>query len=135
MENEDRVKDNINKIVESLSLNTDKFDIAKTLLFNYEKDSILELILENYFRKLEGFPFSTDKALFVIEKMKESIEKKEYLSLRENYKDEDRIAYWCPLTLYNTEEAFEFLLAYVTFNLEKMKEFLEKISRRVSKND
>ena len=134
---DEEIKSSIQKVVDSLAGEVDRFDGHKLLLFN-EEDSVLEVILSNYFRKTEGWSCSSDKTSFVINRMKESIKKKEVLSLQETYQDEedkDKIAYWCPKTLYNTEEAFDLVETFICWNFEKFKSLLLLYSERMKKND
>lgn len=134
---DEEIKSSIQKVVDSLAGEVDRFDGHKLLLFN-EEDSVLEVILSNYFRKTEGWSCSSDKTSFVINKMKESIKKKEVLSLQETYQDEedkDKIAYWCPKTLYNTEEAFDLVETFICWNFDKFKSLLLLYSERMKNND
>lgn len=134
---DEEIKSSLKKVVDGLAGSIDRFEGHQLLLFN-EEDSILEVILSNYFRKTEGWSCSSDKTSFVINKMKESIKNKEILSLRETYQDEedsDKIAYWCPKTLYNTEEAFDLVETFICWNFDKFKSLLLLYSERMKNND
>lgn len=134
---DEEIKSSLKKVVDSLAGSVDRFEGHHLLLFS-EKDNILEVILDNYFRKTEGWSCSSDKTSFVIKKMKESIKNKEILSLQETYQDEedkDKIAYWCPKTLYNTEEAFDLVETFICWNFDKFKSLLLLYSERMKNND
>lgn len=131
---DEEIKSSIQKVVDNLAGSVDRFEGHYLLLFN-EEDSILEVILNGYFRKIEGWSCSSDKTTFVIKKMKESIKNKEVLSLQEKYENEDKIAYWCPKTLYNTEEAFDLVETFICWNFDKFKSLLLLYSERMKDND
>jgi hypothetical protein len=131
---DEEIKSSLKKVVDGLAGSIDRFEGHQLLLFN-EEDSILEVILDNYFRKVEGWSCSSDKTTFVIKKMKESIKNKEILSLQEKYENEDKIAYWCPKTLYNTEEAFILVETFICWNFDKFKSLLLLYSERMKNND
>ena len=133
---DEEIESSLKKVIDNLAGSVDRFEGHQLLLFN-EEDSILEVILNSYFRKIEGWSCSSDKTTFVIKKMKESIKNKEILSLQEKYEneDKDKIAYWCPKTLYNTEEAFDLVETFICWNFEKFKSLLLLYSERMKKND
>ena len=131
---DEEIKSSLKKVIDSLAGSVDRFEGHQLLIFN-EEDGVLEVILNNYFRKVEGWSCSSDKTTFVIKKMKESIKNKEILSLQEKYENEDKIAYWCPKTLYNTEEAFDLVETFICWNFEKFKSLLLLYSERMKKND
>lgn len=130
---EKNIKENIEKVAKALATSIDEFETHKMLLF--DENALLELFLDSYFRAVEGWLCSHDKTCYCINQMKKSIDKKEHLSLQENYKDEDKLAYWCPKSLYNTKELFELIEAYMSFNVNRLEPILKMSIERMKNND
>lgn len=92
----------------------DNYQLLRNYIFTL--DGILEIFFENYFENVEGSSCCCDKASFTICKIKQAIEKGTNLELQEKYDDEDRIAYWCPKTIKNTDQAINLFYRTITFS-------------------
>lgn len=101
---------------------------------------ILETFFETFFEKVEGRAFSSDKASYVISKIKESIKLKQDLNLQITYGEYqekggnigkitelDKVCYWCPKTISNTKDAFSLFFNFITLSnlvdINKIKPF------------
>ena len=81
----------------------------------------VERIIESYLREIEGNEFMIEKRDFIIDKMREAIEKNENISLTQTYGqwrkesksnehseyEDNAICKWCPSSLLNTNDAFD----------------------------
>lgn len=133
---EDNFRETLDKVLNSLVTEGDEFDYIKSLLTSNVE--ILETIFSNYFRKIEGFACSYDKASFTVQKIIESLETRTNKSLIQTYNVETHPqmkpyegepAYWCPKTLKDTEGAIRLVesILYLNFDMltEKMNEVKE----------
>lgn len=100
-----------------------------------KSEELLERIFSNYFDTVEGATCCVDKARFVVKKMYESEEKQEVISLQYTYlesgyservekENENKMCYWCPKTLKDTDEAFDALIRLTS--LRKTDDFIKK---------
>ena len=112
MEDND-IKESIKTIIDTLTKDAKWYDY--TCLTSQE--DLMVQIFENYFEEVEGFSCCCDKARYVTRKLLESIKNKETYSLRMTYRESvhkdrfseeelDKVCYWCPITIVNTEDAY-----------------------------
>lgn len=130
--NENDIKDFLLALFEKIGPKTDE-----DLFMIYEKKfvpesfEVLEDIFTGYFKKVEGSACSADKGRFVAEKLIESTQKKETLSLIESYADYqasggnigsiteiNKVCYWCPKTIADTKEALSLYNQLTSLNFE-----------------
>ena len=106
---------------------TDIKEYHKNLLTSHVE--ILETLFDNYFRKFEGFSCSHDKSSFVVRMIMKSFDTGENYSLSETNdiekypqmkKYEGQVAYWCPNTIKDTDEAISLVEAVLSLNFERL---------------
>ncbi len=124
-------------------------------------NDLIEKIFSNYFDLIEGSCCSVDKAGYVTAKLLDSVKENKTFNLQHTYQDEykHRIengmdiswmekftekdfqekCFWCPVTIKNTEDAYNVLLSminpkYVPKMLEEkkiiMEEYLKKYNNK-----
>lgn len=112
-------------------------------LFNSNTE-MLELLFDNYFRKVEGFSCSHDKSVYTVSTILKALKDNKVYSLSETYdinkypqmkKYEGEVAYWCPTTIKDTQEAIEIAEAVLTLNFRFVDEKEEKKKKQDSKED
>lgn len=79
----------------------DDYDFYNQPLF--EKDIFLEAFFENFFKTLEGISYAHDKTVYVISRIRKALKEKRNISLKEECAG--KVAYWCPKTIKNTDQA------------------------------
>ncbi|WP_282798843.1 hypothetical protein [Lactococcus lactis] len=113
------------KLFSAILGQTDIKEYHKNLLTSHI--NILESLFDSYFRKFEGFSSSHDKSAYVVRKMMKSLTTGEVYSLSETYniekhphmkKYEGEIAYWCPTSIKNTDEAIALVESVLNFKFE-----------------
>jgi hypothetical protein len=121
------LKDVINALISNS--NFDEYDYYKEVLLDSKET--MELFFDNYFRNVESWVYSHDKAAYTVARIIKAIESKNNLSLQETYdiakdpqmkKYEGEIAYWCPKTLKDTDEAIDIYYGVLSFHFEKLNE-------------
>lgn len=131
---------NIEKVINSITglIDMSDLDLYRTV-FN-SKQSILELFFDNYFEKIEGHPFSHDKSVYVVRKINSYIMTGENDVLQETYREHqqnggdiggitelDKICYWCPKTIKNSEEAISIIFHYLCIDVNFFKDEYKSI--------
>lgn len=128
------------QLFSALVSQTDIREYHKNLLTNHIE--ILESLFDSYFRKFEGFSCSHDKSAFIVSRMMKSLKTGEVYPLIETYdiekyqqmKDyEDEIAYWCPTSIKDTDEAISFVENILNLNFEGLIDKFNKV--KGAKND
>lgn len=96
---------------------------------------MLELLFDNYFRKVEGFSCSHDKSVHTVNTILKALKDNKVYPLSETYdinkypqmkEYEGEVAYWCPATIKDTQEAIEIAEAVLTLNFRFVDEKEEK---------
>ncbi len=129
--NQDKLKEVINNITNSIGMS----DLE---LYRSELDSrinIFELFFDHYFRKMENFPFSHDKSIYVSKKIEKYLTTGKNESLRQTYREYqqnggnigsitelDKICYWCPKTIKDSEEATAIIFHYLCMDTNYFKD-------------
>ncbi len=128
--NQDKLKEVINNIVNSI-------DVSNLELYRSELGSginIFELFFDHYFRKMEGFPCSHDKSIYVSKKIEKYLATGENENLKQTYREYqqnggnigyitelDEICYWCPKTIKDSEEATSIIFHYLCIDTNYFK--------------
>lgn len=122
---EDELAKDLNLILSTLLGDFDDNEYYKELFgSNIE---MLELLFDNYFRKVEGFACSHDKSVYTVANILKALENNKTYSLSEFYdiekypqmkQYEGEIAYWCPKTLSNTDEAIRVAHSVLSLDFE-----------------
>lgn len=123
---------------EVISNLTNSIDISDYELYKENfKDvtSIIDFFFENYLRKVEGFECCCDKSRFIAKRLKKYIDTGVNTILQETYGEYqnrggdiggitelDEIAYWCPRTIKDTEEAFAIIWHYLCMDTKYFEE-------------
>ena len=134
--NQDKLKEVINNIVNSI-------DMSDLELYRSELDSrinIFELFFDNYFRKMEGCPCSHDKSIYVSKKIEKYLNTGENENLKQTYREYqqnggnigsitelDKICYWCPKTIKDSEEATSIIFHYLCIDSNYFKDKWKEI--------
>ncbi|AYF99882.1 hypothetical protein [Lactococcus allomyrinae] len=120
-------KESIKKMLDIFGGEEEMASYYKEILSSHQE--MLELFFSKYFEKTEGPSCSFDKASFTISKILKALEEKKVLPLQESYdlvkfpqmkEYEGKIAYWCPKTLKNTDEAIELVYSVLSWNFERL---------------
>lgn len=122
-------KDNLKEVIDNISDSIDMSDLELYRIELNDKQSVFELFFDHYFRKIEGYPFSHDKSVYVSKKINEYLMTGKNDSLQQTYReyqqkgknigevvDLDKICYWCPKTIEDADEATQILFHYLCIN-------------------
>lgn len=134
--NQDKLKEVINNIANSIGMS----DLE---LYRSELDSrinIFELFFDHYFRKIEGFSCSHDKSIYVSKKIEKYLMTGKNENLKQTYREYqqnggnigsitelDKICYWCPKTIKNSEEATSIIFHYLCIDSNYFKDKWKEI--------
>lgn len=134
-------KETLEEVINNIACSIDMSDLDLYRTEFNSKQSILELFFDNYFRKIEDYPFSHDKSVYVVRKINNYLMTGKNDILQETYREYqqkggdiggitelDKTCYWCPKTIKDAEEAtsimFHYLCIDTNFFKEKYKEVL-----------
>ena len=134
--NQDKLKKVINNIANSI-------DMSDLELYRSELDSrinIFELFFDHYFRKIEGFPCSHDKSIYVSKKIEKYLATGKNECLKQTYREYqqkggnigsitelDEICYWCPKTIKDSEEATSIIFHYLCIDANYFKNMYKEM--------
>lgn len=134
--NQDKLKEVINNIANSI-------DMSDLELYRSELDSrinIFELFFDHYFKKMEGFSCSHDKSIYVSKKIEKYLNTGENENLKQTYREYqqnggnigsitelDKICYWCPKTIKDSEEATSIIFHYLCIDTNYFKNKYKEI--------
>lgn len=133
-------KDNLKEVIDNIF---NSIDMSILELYRSELDSrinIFELFFDHYFRKMEGFPCSHDKSIYVSKKIEKYLNTGENENLKQTYREYqqnggnigsitelDKICYWCPETIKDSEEATSIIFHYLCIDTNYFKDKYKKI--------
>lgn len=119
-------KDNLKEVIDNISNSIDMSYLELYRIELNDKQSVFELFFDHYFRKIEGFPCSHDKSVYVSKKINKYLMTGENENLKQTYReyqqnggnigsitDLDKICYWCPKTIKDSEEATSIIFHYL----------------------
>ena len=131
-------KENLKEVINNLAntINMSDYELYKE---NFKDvTSIIDFFFENYLRKTEGFECCCDKSRFISKRLKKYIDTGINTTLQETYGEYqsrggnigsitelDEIAYWCPKTIKDTEEAFKIIWRYLCIDKKFFEERLK----------
>lgn len=135
MSDED-IKKGINAIFDAFGKEPmEKYWYENKVLTNNKE--MIKTFFKSYISKVEGRSCSSDKASYIVSGIFKALEEKKNLSLQQTYdvekypqmkKYEGEIAYWCPKTIKDTDEAMALLLDCLNLNFEKIAKKISEIS-------
>ena len=133
-------KDNLKEVIDNIF---NSIDMSILELYRSELDSrinIFELFFDNYFRKMEGFPCSHDKSVYVSKKINKYLNTGENENLKQTYREYqqnggnigsitelDKICYWCPKTIKDAKEATSIIFHYLCIDSNYFKDKWKEI--------
>lgn len=133
-------KDNLKEVIDNIFNSIDMSDLK---LYRSELDSrinIFELFFDHYFRKMEGFSCSHDKSVYVSKKIEKYLNTGENENLKQTYREYqqnggnigsitelDKICYWCPKTIKDSEEATSIIFHYLCIDSNYFKDKWKEI--------
>lgn len=137
-------KDNLKEVIDNISNSIDMSYLELYRIELNDKQSVFELFFDHYFRKIEGFPCSHDKSVYVSKKINKYLMTGENENLKQTYReyqqnggnigsitDLDKICYWCPKTIKDSEEATSIIFHYLCIDSnyfeDKFREIIEDL--------
>ena len=127
----------LKEVIENLATNIDMTDLELYRICFKDVISVFDLFFENYLRRKEGYSCSADKSGFIARRVHKHLYSGENQSLQETYReyqqrggniesisDEklDELAYWCPKTIKDTNEALSIIFHYLCMDSKFFKD-------------
>jgi hypothetical protein len=125
--NDKKVEKGLTGLIEALTDGVDEFEYYRDTFSSCRE--MMETFFSNFFEKTEGTACSHDKAVHVVNRILESLDQGEWLTLYDTYDLErhpqmakcfDKVAYWCPKKMKNAKEAADVFRGMLSLNFGVM---------------